>query len=278
MKKFSQSIRRDCHPNLREYMDTIEGLYSHIADIHVKNVTSCPTDFHSDVNPYKTIGDFFSFIYAQYVGKYKELLEAVIDNTNSGNYIVSSMVGRSIVETTAALRYYNTECRKSIEGIAELEKAGKSPFDAETMSELMGLINQHMKGSKFDWSTFFSTDTRTFVDNLIKREADKKNAPPVEYPESLRIKRILAPWEAEMPELRFIYAFFSDLVHPNLGSNLLLIGVKDGKIQIGGDANKSVGKRIATECVRFLTPVLKEASKQLVQAKLLSHLGQVVNS
>jgi hypothetical protein len=259
-------------------MDTIESLYSHIADIHVKNVTSCPTDFLPDVNPYKTIGDFFSFIYAQYVGKYKELLEAVIDNTNSGNYIVSSMVGRSIVETTAALRYYNIECEKSIRAIAELEKAGKSPFDPDAMSELMGLVNQHMKGSKFDWSAFFSTDTRAFVDNLIKREADKKNASPVEYPESLRIRKMLAPWEAEMPELRFIYAFFSDLVHPNLGSNLLLIGLKDGKIQIGGDSNKSVGKRIATECVRFLAPILKEASKQLFLALRLSGLGQVPNS
>ena len=72
----------------------------------VKSVVWPELNIHSD-NPYKEVGKFFKFLYCQYVEKYRELLKIFIISINEKNYLVTGLCGRSIVENTATLRYYN---------------------------------------------------------------------------------------------------------------------------------------------------------------------------
>ncbi|HXX76680.1 MAG TPA: hypothetical protein VEI50_16230 [Nitrospiraceae bacterium] len=72
---------------------------------------------------------------------------------------------------------------------------------------------------------------------------------------------------AEKPGIALIYDFFCELVHPNLGSNFLMMGARDGSLHVAGSTDKSVGGSLTIEGIKFLGPIIKEAS--LNMAKLL---------
>jgi hypothetical protein len=50
----------------------------------------------------------------------------------------------------------------------------------------------------------------------------------------------LEKWFKESPKLESLYDLFCDLVHPNLGSNLLMIGEQDDKLVAGAVGAESI--------------------------------------
>lgn len=276
MLKFSTSFKHGGTDIFKQCCEGIEKFQAHVASIHCSKLIDCPTNesFKSHNNPYVFLGDFFKFIHAQYIAKYQELTSAFIDAINSQNYLVAALCGRSIIEATATLRWYNKKILKELEKNEHSESDSERGNDKEFIDTTLTIINEHMKGSRFDWSKFFTSDKKTFVKDLLEKAKSKEKQ--VEYPESLPISRLLDSWSKDMPELHLFYDFYSDLVHPNLGSNLLLMGVSNNTTQIGESSNKSVGKKICSEAVIFLAPCLKEASWQLARSVMLSSLGDEV--
>ena len=70
-------------------------------------------------------------------------------------------------------------------------------------------------------------------------------------------------WGKESNGIQLAYAFFCELVHPNLGSNFLVMGVGNGNLNVSGDTKKVVARSIAAEGLRFLGPILKQALSDL---------------
>lgn len=279
MSKFSADFKQSGTNIFKECCDGVEKFHAHVASIHSSKLVDCPTEnsFKGHDNPYNILGDFFKFIHAQYIAKYQELTSAFIESINSKNYLVAALCGRSIIEATATLRWYNQKILKEVEINGQLDSNSERFGDKEFIDAALNIINEHMKGSRFDWSKFFTSDKKTFVNELIEKAKSKEKQ--VEYPQSLPISRLLDSWSKDMPELHLFYDFYSDLVHPNLGSNLLLMGVSNNTTQIGETSNKSVGKKICSEAVIFLAPCLKEAAWQLARSVMLSSLGDsVINS
>ena len=135
-----------------------------------------------------------------------------------------------------------------------------------------------MKGSRFDWSNFFISDKKTFIRNLVKEQRDQKGGSKrkLEH-EAIPISRCLDSWFEEEPELiSFAYNFFSDFVHPNLGSNLLLMGVSNDSLETGENSNKAIGKSICKEAIEILTPCLRTTFEQLANSVLLATLGDTI--
>ncbi|MEI7996364.1 MAG: hypothetical protein WCH01_15815 [Methylococcaceae bacterium] len=81
---------------------------------------------------------------------------------------------------------------------------------------------------------------------------------------SINVQTAINKWGEESPGAQLAYAFFCELVHPNLGSNFLVMGVGNGNLLVGGDTKKVVARSIAAEGLRFLGPILKQASNDLL--------------
>ena len=128
----------------------IENFYQHLSTIHSSKVIDYPMLVNMGQNPYQVLGNFFKFIHAQYVSKFQELTYGYIEAINHKNYLVSALCGRSIIESTATLRYYNKECMKKIKASNQHQETD-GEFDLKMINGVFGLIQQHMRGSRFDW-------------------------------------------------------------------------------------------------------------------------------
>jgi hypothetical protein len=279
MSSFKQDFKRGGESQFLECCKHIEDFHSYIMSVEYSKNAKWPT---GEEDPISFVGLFYKFIYAQYVVKYEELTANFIHAINEKNYLVMALCGRALIEVTATLRYYNISSHDAVaRALKKKGAAGDEPINLELMKKLYSLSDQHMKGSSIDWSEFFVSDRKTFIKGLVekertrlRREKPKKNT----FPKPLPIGRALDSWFDKDPEyVAFIYNLLSDLVHPNLGSNLLMMGVDKQQLDIGPSSNKSVGKKLSQECVLYITPCLKEASKQLANAILFASLGDPIN-
>jgi len=276
--KFSEDFIRgggdllaNCCQGIENVHRALRETQTSISDIEIELLYN--GDF-AKLHPYKYLGIFFSFIHNSYVEKFGDLVGEVISSVNSKQYLVTALCGRSIVESTATLRYYNNAVFKKVNISNTRDLEG---IDVKFFSDALELATKHMHGSSMNWGQFFTSDTKTFVKDLVEKEKArlKKEKPKgVDYVQSISIARALDSWFDEEPELvALAYNFFSELVHPNLGSNLLLLGVSDGKVQSGKASNRALGKTICREAVKYLAPCLKEAMKQFANSIILSSLG-----
>ena len=282
---FSSDFRSGGGEILQTCCEGLEAFYTQLSKVHradaelsVENLYLFAMDKR---HPYEVLGEFFRFIHVTYLEKYKELLGAFIDSINQRQFLVTALTGRSLIESTATLRFYNHTILSKAEGASLPEP---SEVDVEFFQEAYDLAIRHMRGSRFDWAAFFTSDKKTFIGKLVEVEkkrisGNKGKKESLDFIESLPISKCLDAWFKDDPELVALsYNFYCDLVHPNLGSNLLLTGVSEGVVQVGSSSNRAVGKSIAREAVTLLTPCIREASKQLANSVLLSCLGDRVNT
>ena len=283
MLKLSEDFRRGGDEILVKCCDGVELFHKLMKDTETNSaemsmLLSDDFDLISS-NPYKYLGNFFKFIHVTYIEKFKELSGDFIESINSKRYLTTALCGRSIIESTAALRYYNNAVMKKVKVSSGRELDG---IDAEFLRDVFDLTNKHMRGSSMNWGGFFTADKKTFVRELVKKEKRRlKKEAPVKYDfvKSIAVGKFLDSWFDDEPELvALAYNFFSELVHPNLGSNLLLIGTADGKVQVGRDSNRAAGKAVCREAVKFINPCLKEATFQLSQSLMFSWLGNEINN
>jgi len=280
-KRFSEDFRRGgsdifmkCCDGIEIFCQGIEETNINSAEIVIDSLYRPDLVEFLNKHPYQVLGNFFKFIHVTYVEKYRDLIGDIIDASNSKRYLTVALCGRSLIEATASLRFYNNAVMKKVRVSTKKDVEG---IDFEFLKDGLDLVTKHMHGSKMNWGEFFTSDKKTFAATLVEKEKMRlRKEPPKkeDYIQSLPVSKFLDSWFDEDPELvAFAYNFYSELVHPNLGSNLLLTGVTEGKVQIGRESNRSVGKTICREAVTLLAPILKEASRQLAQSIILSSLG-----
>ena len=284
-KRFSEEFRRGgseilikCCDGIESFCHGIEETNINSAEIVIDSLYRPDLVEFADKHPYQVLGNFFKFIHVTYVEKYRDLIGDFIDASNSKRYLTVALCGRSLIEATASLRFYNNAVMKKVRISTKKDLDG---IDFEFLRDALDLATKHMHGSKLNWGDFFTSDKKTFVAKLVEKEKIRlRKEPPKkeDYVQSLPVAKFLDSWFDEDPELvALAYNFYSELVHPNLGSNLLLTGVAEGRVQVGRESNRSVGKTICREAVTFLAPILKEASRQLAQSIMLSSLGNRID-
>jgi hypothetical protein len=283
-KKFSSDFRDSGDKLLQTCCDGLENFYDQLFKVHKIDAELSVNNLYfldaENKHPYEVLGEFFLFIHVTYVEKYKELLGAFIESINHRNFLIAALAGRSLIESTATLRFYNQLIFSKVKN--ETFPDSKE-VDFEFFKEAYEIALRHMKGSRFDWQKFFTSNKKIFASELVNEEKrritkskDKKAVP--DFIEAQPISKCLDAWFMDDPELVALsYNFFCDLVHPNLGSNLLLTGINEGNVQIGKNSNRAIGKSISREAVTLLTPSIREAATQLANSVLLSSLGQKVN-
>jgi hypothetical protein len=77
------------------------------------------------------------------------------------------------------------------------------------------------------------------------------------------IKTFVDKWAESEPGVDLIYGYYCELVHPNLGSTFLVMGNGGSPIAVGGKNTKTLGRKVAIDGLSLLSPIIKEAGKNL---------------
>lgn len=81
-------------------------------------------------------------------------------------------------------------------------------------------------------------------------------------------------WVSDVPTIALIYDFFCEVVHPNLGSNFLVMGADNGSLYVAANREKTVGRSLAIEGIELVAPVVREASACMAQLLMWSAMTE----
>lgn len=161
---------------------------------------------------------------------------AIIDNVNSRNLLVAFQSMRALVEVVAAVRH-------TLEKLAPLihESSNSGIITAEETRQLNYHCDLLLHGGRFDWQHYFENDAWAVLERKGKQRSKEERQKFEERARYLKIEKCIESWSKKQPLARFAYDYLSDLVHPNKGSNLVLLVKRgqsvlfdvDGSIELG---------------------------------------------
>lgn len=162
------------------------------------------------------------------------------------------MIGRSLIEHAAVLRYYHTNL--IVPRLQEPIKKGT--ITPEEIQELIEILDKHLRGGRFDWQSFLTGN----FDNLMENTT-------VSIPQQVNVKTCMEKWAKETPSVKVLYDLFCDLVHPNIGSTFLILKQWSDGIGFGGQSGKLFGFDIFERTFVGVAGIVKEIAK--LQAGLI---------
>lgn len=275
MKTFASmhgdDLLQRCRRGIEGFLDQTERL------LRARTATLAPEQL-SNHTPQVLIAGYFRFLYAQYLAKYAELTSSLIDAANHKTYLVFALCGRSLLELTALLRYYIKKLQPHID---EAVRAGVVNVDVQRA--IIEVLDQQARGGRFDWLEFHFGDRAEFaarlVENRRKREVQKKSAVTQLNPEQVNVQTTIDQWAKEHPAIALAYDYFCELVHPNLGSNFLVMGATGSNLTIGESSNKEIADGLCDEAIRLLAATaIRDGAKYLAVLSLLAEQDDDANS
>ncbi len=197
-------------------------------------------------------------VWASHVSKFSLLARSIIESVNAQNFLVYGLSGRSLIEHAAILRYYLSDRINPI-----LERAiQEGTTSNQDLNQIFTMLDTLHRGSYFDWASLLKGE----VENLKKRK--KKDLPA-----QVRVGDSIRSWQEEIPSIGILYGLFSDLVHPNVGTNLLVMNQWRDGIGYGGEGGRPFGMDIFERTMPGLAMVMNRA-RDLLNALLLLRLPE----
>ena len=124
------------------------------------------------------------------------------------------------------------------------------------IEELIQWLDKHLAGRRFDWNNFLA-------DHFQQIKGLKPE--PIVQPAQVNIITCLEKWGRENQSIIPLYELFCDLVHPNLGSTLLITRILDDHLIVGGEKGKPLGQEIFKRTFGELLELFQEVKEQLIQ-------------
>ena len=246
-RKFSPSLRQKVSDGVRPSLQSFEEISARLATISKgEAIWNPPEDLRELLDRYLEI---LSIIYLK---KYSAFSESIIQALNQENYLLYGLIGRSIIEHAAVLRYYVTN---KLAPLARDIFADKIVTDAEA-EEFIQWLDKHLAGSRFDWNDYLS-------DSLQKIKGLKPEM--MSQPAQINVITCLKKWGQENEKIIHLYELFCDLVHPNLGSTLLITQIFEERFVVGSQQGESIGLEIVNRTFGELVDLFKEVRGQLIQ-------------
>jgi len=195
-------------------------------------------------------------VYAQnlitcYVSKFAQLSETALDSAENKRYLIYALAGRSLIETTANLRYYTLFQYKPLLDKGSLTSAG--------MKQLIDIDDRHLRGGRFDWESFlfkrYAQLKNDAVKQLPSKKAKQRHVAQGIIAEQVNVLTCIEKWAEETPEVLIAYNLFCDLVHPNIGSSFLVASTNDRGLYFTPSKSRSVGADIFEQSFPILVSV-----------------------
>lgn len=190
-----------------------------------------------------------------YVSKVLDLSQSILDGLNRFDYLTYALCGRALIETVATLRYYVLHRYKPL-----LDKGNLLPEDVR---QLIQIDDQHLRGTRFDWESFLFQNYTKLREDAAKQMSEKReknrqaSAASSEgtVAKQVNVLTCVEKWSTEAPEVLIAYSLFSDLVHPNLGSNFLVASADSEKLYFTKHKGAMIGHRVFEQSFPILLSV-----------------------
>ncbi len=146
-----------------------------------------------------------------------------------------------MIEMVATLRYYVLYQYKPL-----MDKAN---LDLNDIRKLIEIDDRHLRAARFDWESFLFKRYSKLKQDAIQQMRDKRDKKSNVISEAITAQQVnvltcIEKWAEQTPEILIAYSLFSDLVHPNIGSNFLVASTTPGKLYFTKKKGESVGHHI----------------------------------
>lgn len=235
--RFSESALKRVSEKTREFMiifanqlplsESIAKNYQIDTNTNINNVNK---------NILDSIQNSARLVYAMAWAKTSYYKRGVITSINDGNLLVSAQCLRAMVELSAMLRMTAVQVTPIVEKSAE-----RGHFSMDEAHELMRHMSLLLHGGRFDWETYFLKGPLAAMDSNAKMSS--KNM--------LSVGNCIKHWSRTDKSVGFIYDFLCDLVHPNKGSNLLMLEADGDVTRFGLEGTGSAGWLIFDQIFGF---------------------------
>ncbi|MEM1370151.1 MAG: hypothetical protein AAGG02_19550 [Cyanobacteria bacterium P01_H01_bin.15] len=242
------TVRAQLSPDLQSSLDELEARWELLAELRRHPFTWDPPESSAEL-----FDHYLRALYAVYVNKLFALTDALIYALNTENFLLYGSIARASLEYTAVLRYYVLQ--KTLPLLNTTDADGN--LTPETQQTLLEFLDQHLRGGRYDWQPFL------FEELHLK---GSKLPPP---PTQVNILTCLKKWMKQDSTIEPQYALYCDLVHPNLGSSLLVTRLQDEHVQIGGQGGTALGWHIFSRTFPQLWQALQEIPSCLAQLREL---------
>ncbi len=264
--KFSDDFKDQIPVDRHQVFDAIEELY----DIAKRGVNIMRVEpgsaMEAGADPMEYIGTNLHFLYSLYASKYEQLSAAIIEGCSKNKFLVATLCSRSLFETTATIMALNESIYKVVANAKGLDS-----FSQKEVDRLIEIVNRHSRGGRFDWELFFSADIEEFLEKSFDGNNIKLNKNR-NAPDSTNVQTYLDRWYDKDKNARLVYAYLSELAHPNVGSSFLVMGDDSSFVVAGKGCDSSGGSRIALIALGILRPSISIAKREL--ELLLAHAKQ----
>ena len=245
----SQSLKDRFPPSHWILLDDLSKILNDLSQKSEPMFSYSPT--HDLVQFYNGYIDFALSIY---VDKFKQMYRALAESLEREWYIVYAQSGRSIIENTATLRYY---ARHKDFNEAK-ENCQHDRMDKKTIMHAIETLDRFVRGNRFSWEAFIEGR----FDELSK-------TPHQENLAQVNIRTCLDHWFKDSPTIENLYDLLCDLVHPNFGSNMLVMRSLRGELVAGGTDGKTVSLFIVCPTLAGIVGAYKEIQENLLRFDLL---------
>lgn len=225
-------------------------LFQHLNSVinQLRTLNAQPAAFLVTNDPVAHFNAFIDFGISTYAAKLLELFESVEFAIENEKYLIYAQSGCAILENIAILRYYSMHPDISAASEAWKTKSLNDPI----LRKANATLDCFLRGSRFSWSAF-----------IEGRFAELTQTPDQPELAQINSKTCLEKWFKESRKLESLYGLFCDLVHPNLGSNLLVLGTLENELVPGSKGAKSASLFIVAPTLAGLVGSVKTAKASL---------------
>ena len=250
MLEFPDYIRSGASEQCAKGMSGIEKFHAHCTKVHAQNPAAIDPRALQTLPPDECAHAYLQFIFAIYSAKFIELTASLIQSTIDGRFLIFGFCGRGLIETTATLRYYNQKLTTIIKRASD-----RDALLPEEYAQIIRLLDDHARAGRFDWSFLWSEGRSAMTKRILaerpgsKKSDGKKQSNPVQ----INATTMVDAWSKDEPGVALIYHYFCDLVHPNMGSNLLMMGEDKRGLIVAADVTKTVGTVLVIEGIEYVS-------------------------
>jgi hypothetical protein len=161
---------------------------------------------------------------------------AVIENVNSRNLLVAFQSMRAMLEVVAAVRHTLKKMQPIIH-----ECAVRGTVTGEDARQLNYHCDLLLHGGRFDWASFFEEGISGTLERKNKIRSKDERSEFAERAHYLKVDTCMKSWSKDQPLAGFAYDYLCDLVHPNKGSNLIIIAEREQGPMFDVEGRKPLG-------------------------------------
>jgi hypothetical protein len=250
-------------PKTRQLLGLFKKGTEHLSAMAQKLDTPWEPDLE---DPRRLHNSYVRNLVAAYPSKYADLSQAILAALDREDYLTYALCGRALIEAVATLRYYVLHQYRPL--------LDKGHLNTEDFRTLIQIDDRHLRGSRFDWESFFFGRYAKMKEDAVsqlKAKGDKSQRKRAEISAAITAQQVnvltcIEKWAVEMPEILIAYDLFCDLVHPNIGSNFLVSSVGSGKLYFSKHKGDTVGQHIFEQSFPILVSATQKPFGQYLAA------------